>query len=343
MEHNYKSRNLKIALQILALAVLYALLLHNYTIFQRDVGWPTVLWVTCFDFVVYSISIYVAALLLLPRLFAKGRYLRFALAYALLVSFCAAALFVDDTLMLKLAGERETFADSLSYYVGAMRMVLLLSIAGMGIRGLVNWMSSTRQITEMREEALRTELALLRTQLNPHFLFNTLNHIFGHIDKSNKTARDMVLRFADLMRYQLYECDVALIDVSREVDCLQDYIELQRLRRNEHLDCQLRLQDSLTGFSIPPLLLLPVVENAFKHMSTDDGAFLHIEMNYRDHVFHFSCINRKAPIPISEPFRTNGIGLHNIRRRLELIYPHRHEFSIRDTSDTFSVQLSISI
>lgn len=147
-----------------------------------------------------SASIYVAVLLLLPRYFANGRYSRFVLVYAILVSLATFAIYIDDRLMLMQTGEVETGADTFYYCCSAAVRVLLLSMVGMGIHGLANWINSTRQISQMREEALRTELALLRTQLNPHFLFNTLNQIFGQIDRSNKTARDMVLRFSDLMR-----------------------------------------------------------------------------------------------------------------------------------------------
>jgi two-component system LytT family sensor kinase len=343
MEHRNRVSWIEICLQLLGLAVLYYLLLLNYSAFLPEIGRSKVLWVASFDFAVLTSGIYVTTRFLLPRVFAKGMYPGFALGYVLLVGLGALAIYIDDRLLLKQADETEGTADSLDYYFSAAGMMLLLTMAGVGIKGLSNWISSTRQISSMKEEALRTELALLRSQLNPHFLFNTLNHIFGHIDKSNKTARDMVLRFSDLMRYQLYECDVSLIDILREIDSLQHYIELQRLRRNEGLECYLRLEDSLVGFSIPPLLLLPVVENAFKHMSAGADAFLHMEMNYRGRVFHFSCINRKAELPVSEPFKTNGIGLQNVRRRLELIYPGRHELIVEDGADTFDVQLSISL
>jgi LytS/YehU family sensor histidine kinase len=195
----------------------------------------------------------------------------------------------------------------------------------------------------MREEALRTELALLRAQMNPHFLFNTLNLIYGHIDKENKTARDIMLRFSDLLRYQLYECDVSHIDIERELACLQHYAALQRMRRNEQLDYRLDLQGSLTGFSVPPLLLMPVVENAFKHMGSGKDSCLHMELRFTDRTFHFSCTNTKSTVPVSEPAKAAGIGLSNLRRRLELIYPDKHHLHVKDEARTFGVQLSIDV
>jgi len=254
---------------------------------------------------------------------------------------------IDDWIVLTPPAlkKEESVTDLLIFFLSSSGLMLIMSTVGTGIRGLTNWMRSVHQLNSLKQEKLGAELAFLRAQLNPHFLFNTLNLIFGHIDRKNHTARDMVLRFSDLMRYQLYECDASMVGIDKEVGYLQSFIELQKLRKNELLQCSLNVGPGVTGFGISPLLMMPIVENAFKHVggAADTSYFLRIDIQRSADELYFTCINTRAALPLADMPGNHGIGLRNVQRRLELLYPGRHRLSIRDAVNTFEVQLMIGL
>ena len=341
------SGKMQIGLQAILLAALYYFLFMSYTANIPEADRSTILWVVSFDFTVLTAGIYFSSRILLSRFFAKGRYVAFIIAYLLMVTVGGLAIVADDWIVLTPAEakEGEGLAEILTFFFSSAGLVMIFSLVGMGIRGIANWILSVQQLNKIRNERLEMELAFLKSQINPHFLFNTLNLIFGHIDKSNKMARDMMVRFSELMRYQLYECDVAMIDIEKELGYLDHYIEFQKLRKNEALDCRLRRSEGLSGFSLSPLLLIPIVENAFKYVSShrDKQNFLHIDVSRSGDNFVFSCVNTKTEYPLTEVVKTNGIGLRNVRRRLELIYPDRHRLDVRQDEDTFEVYLTITL
>jgi two-component system LytT family sensor kinase len=163
------------------------------------------------------------------------------------------------------------------------------------------------------------------------------------LDKQNAAARETLSKFSDMLRYQLYECNSHEIPVEKELNYLKNYVELQRLRKDEHYTIQLSCSEELTHFSLPPLLLLPLVENAFKHVShfSDNENLIKIDLDKKGQFFRFSVVNTKDNVlPKSE---NGGIGLKNVKRRLELLYKDRYLLDVIDTIDRFEVNLELKI
>jgi LytS/YehU family sensor histidine kinase len=196
----------------------------------------------------------------------------------------------------------------------------------------------------MAKEKAEAELNFLKSQINPHFLFNSLNSVYFLIDKENADARQALHRFSDMLRYQLYEANGEKIPVEKEIGYLKDYVNLQKLRKDENYSVAFNCSPDVKGFSIEPLLLIPFVENAFKHISHSNSRvnFVTLDLNRSNGLFEFRVENSaEKGMRTTEPH--GGIGLNNVKRRLELLYPGRHELIIADNGDKFCIDLKIKI
>lgn len=204
------------------------------------------------------------------------------------------------------------------------------------------WYTQREVLQQIRLEKLNTELDYLKAQMNPHFLFNSINTIFFQIDKENTEARETLGKFSDMLRYQLYECNGKEIAVEKELAYLKNYVELQKLRRNTHDIIDFSVADDIRNFSLPPLLLIPFIENAFKHVSnfTDRSNEIRIFLKRADSILRLSAINTCEDQSSAEQ---GGIGLNNVKRRLELLYPDRHTLAIKKTGEAFEVHLTLQL
>ena len=204
---------------------------------------------------------------------------------------------------------------------------------------------SQRKIIEIEKEKIENELNFLKAQNNPHFLFNSLNAIYFQIDRNNKDARETLMKFSEMLRYQLYECNADKIGIEKEIKYLSNYVELQKLRINDNYEILLNGAENIQGFQIAPLLLIPLVENAFKFVShkTDGTNKIIIDLFYHSDEFLYRIINTKEKIRQPVPNGEGGIGLKNVRRRLELLYPNAHELTIEDGDSLFTVTLKIMV
>jgi LytS/YehU family sensor histidine kinase len=198
---------------------------------------------------------------------------------------------------------------------------------------------------QLQKEKAQTELSFLKAQINPHFLFNSINSIFASIDKNNIEARSIVIKFSDMLRYQLYECNADQINFEKEFEYLNNYIELQRIRKDNNLTITTDLKGDLKGFTIAPLILIPFIENAFKYSSNhvDQPNVLQMIFTKEDAAFGFYCFNTKDQMISRKIFEEGGIGIQNVKRRLELIYPGRHALDINDNELFFEVRLKIEL
>ncbi len=207
--------------------------------------------------------------------------------------------------------------------------------------GLLLFIYRSRQsLREQQLETARTqaELAFLRGQLNPHFLFNALNSIYLLIDREPETAKDSLLGFSDLLRYQLYASEAATVPLSDEVAQLEKFATLSALRMEEDFTYRFD-QDPDDGRRVPPMLLLPIMENAFKY-SSGEGGYIQARIRLTEQATHFHLINRIGQYTAGAPGEgAGGIGLSNLRRRLDLLYPEGAKLTISREVGRFSVHL----
>jgi LytS/YehU family sensor histidine kinase len=179
-------------------------------------------------------------------------------------------------------------------------------------------------------------------QTNPHFLFNAINTIYIQIDDSKETAKHTLSTFSDMLRYQLYECNSEKVPIEKEIQYIRNYIELQRLRMDESYRIDFNYAAGLSGFQVAPFILLPFIENMFKHISNGlSPNIIRGELSSVNGALRFKGCNTKSKSTGNEI--NGGIGLANVRRRLDLIYPGKYSLDISDTESTYAVCLQIQL
>ncbi len=199
---------------------------------------------------------------------------------------------------------------------------------------------SQKKEQALRQEKLESELNFLKAQTNPHFLFNTLNNLYGLARNSDQNTAPSIMKLANIMRYILYECSAPLIPIGNEVTIIEDYIELERLRYDERLSVNFEKEIEDHQGAIPPLILLPFVENAFKHGASESRFDIQIDiaLKYASSKLEFNIENSKDH---DEDTLSEGIGLKNVKRQLDLIYGNNYHLEITAKSSSFMVALII--
>lgn len=216
--------------------------------------------------------------------------------------------------------------------------VLLVFAVKRGNQYLENFVQQKIQLEKISNDKLQTELKFLKAQYHPHFLFNALNTVYFQMDENIAEAKKTVEKFSELLRYQLYD-QQQTVPVSQEIHYLQNFIDIQQVRTSEKLQLYTHFDKGLNGQQVYPLLFLPLVENAFKYAGGD----YKIEINAiaGNSGIEFSVINSLPHQPVPE--KQNGIGLENLKRRLELLYPGRHELKTGKKNNHFIASLKINL
>lgn len=210
------------------------------------------------------------------------------------------------------------------------------------VRITMEWFKNERQKKEMEAEKLSSELAFLKSQVNPHFLFNILNNICSLARKKSDGTESAIIKLSQIMRYMLQDSKDEKVSLEKEVEYLQSYIELQRLRLPEQVKVDFASEGRPELFSIAPLLLIPFVENAFKHgVSYQEPSEIHIRLTCGEQLLSFSVVNSITKYHGDTTGQGSGIGLKNVMRRLELLYPGKHDLRISDEGNQYIVELKI--
>jgi two-component system LytT family sensor kinase len=225
------------------------------------------------------------------------------------------------------------FKWNLFYAFWFLLISILLSVSQ-------KWSEHKQQVKNSQISHLQTELKYLRSQMNPHFLFNGLNTIYSQIDMSNTQARNIMVQFSDLLRYNLYEADVDSIELGTEIKYLQNYVDLQRARSNENMNIELEIHIENGSLKIAPLLFMAFVENAFKFSTRDENInIIQIKLTEKNKTVSFECRNGYE----EEPPAARGIGLQNTIRRLDLLYKNRYELTMKNERGLYYVHLIVRL
>jgi two-component system, LytTR family, sensor kinase len=206
------------------------------------------------------------------------------------------------------------------------------------------WLQSEQRTKEIQNEKLQTELSYLKAQINPHFLFNTLNNIYSlAADRSEKTA-EAVMKLANIMRYVLSEARNDLVPLEKEIQFTSHYIELQKMRITDKTNVDFTITGDPTGMQISPLLFLPFIENAFKYgVSTREMSPIIILLEIKKDRIFLEVINNKHASSSMKSTDNTGIGINNTRRRLDLIYPDHYSLETTQTPTLYTATLSIDL
>ena len=201
-----------------------------------------------------------------------------------------------------------------------------------------------REAIRLRNEKLETEMKFLRSQINPHFLFNALNNIYTQVLIQSEDAPDNLLKLSAMLRYMLYECNAETVPLRKEIEYLQHYIDLKKLKDSSGLNIKVNLDNSQPELQIAPLLFVPFVENAFKHSKIEDlqNGWIEVELKTTPGSIQFE-VRNSCPAKSYTKDKVGGIGLKNVERQLQLLYPNQHDLQIDESADQFSVYLKINL
>jgi len=227
-----------------------------------------------------------------------------------------------------------------TWYLNSLRLVIIFTIYAVLIRLAIGWYETQKLKSELILQNQASELALLRSQVNPHFLFNTLNNIYSLVYQKSEDAPAALMKLSSIMRYMLYDATTDKVLLEKEIDYLQSFIELQKLRLRRQDCIALEITGSANGRTIAPMLLIPFVENAFKHgskLATGPNIKIHLAIEPQKIIFEVMNSLKKNTTGAKD--LTGGIGLNNIRRRLDLLYPGKHTLEIREDDNVFHIKL----
>ena len=290
---------------------------------------------------------------LLPKFIYQKKYGLFIACFLALLFVAGTAIILSQLRLLgtSVFAYRQNIAKYQEHFFywfwadlifGSYLLVFFISSVGAAVRFAFDRIKAMNRIEKLEKENIFAELDLLKSQVNPHFLFNALNTIYYKIDRTNQPARQTLQRFSEMLRYQLYECDKPYIPIEQELDFLRSYIDLQKERLNDNYEITCGGFEEIKGMMIAPFLLLPVVENCFKHISGSVGQtnYMAITCRKEDHSFLLTTCNS---IDGEQTKEKGGIGLMNIQKRLQLIYPGKHELLIEKTKTIFQLTLKIEL
>jgi LytS/YehU family sensor histidine kinase len=305
-----------------------------------------------------ALIFYLGYLWLVPSYFIQNKQIKyFLILVALILATYFLSDFVQRTVLFDQA-EEERFREAMKMITGNEIPVrsrtnafgffihfltsILLSGFAIGL-GMMDKLKQNEKVQkELEKEKLNSELAFLKNQVSPHFFFNTLNNIYSLIGIDAATAQESVLKLSKLMRYLLYESDHGETLMSHEIDFLNNYIDLMKLRLSPKVELQVDFPKDFADFSIPPLLFVSFVENAFKHgISHRERSFIHIRMAIEDGNIRFDAENSVGKSSQAGDMQHSGIGLENVRKRLGLLFPERHSLEITEEDAVFKVHLII--
>lgn len=198
-----------------------------------------------------------------------------------------------------------------------------------------------KSIIRLKNEKTKTELMHLKSQVNPHFFFNTLNNLYGLVGKDAKKAQELILKLSDMMRYSVYDGEKDTVFLSEEVIYLQNYIELHKMRYHKAIDIQFNIDITDNDYKVMPLLFIILLENAFKHgvENLRKNAYVHLNLTAHQNAINFKIENN---FDATEESQEEGIGLQNLKRRLELVYPKNHTLTTSKTDDVYYANLNIT-
>ncbi len=281
-------------------------------------------------FMAYSLMYFV-----IPRFIVKGKYLYGAIGVA---TICLLTALISSTITKYILNDiREAsfphWGEILKRWrTNSLWLGLLaglrggITIGGMAaaIKLMKYWYIKEQRNLQLQKENTESQLQLLKAQVHPHFLFNTLNNIYSHTQDTSPVGSKLVMGLSDMLRYMLYECNQPLVPLSKELEMIRDYVTLEKIRYGNRLDVQMHFPTESNNLLIAPLLLLPFIENCFKHGAshTLEQPWISLQITIQNTMMKMKLVNGK-PADYHPLKTSNGIGISNARKRLELIYPGR--------------------
>ncbi|GAB3906191.1 hypothetical protein GCM10028803_38170 [Larkinella knui] len=296
---------------------------------------------------------------LFPRYLDQGQYWKIVVG---VVVFSVLSAFASSALSAWVVTPLHNWLSTSRVRGGSLRYLLMAGFrGGITVAGFVAaiklvkiWYLKEQAYRQIEKEKFHAEMQLLKSQIHPHFLFNTLNNLYALTLQKSEQSPAVVLKLSQLLSYMLYDCNASEVLLEKEIAFMKNYIGLEQLRYGSRLDVSMNFHGNLQGIQMAPLLLIPFLENAFKHGTSEqlEQAWIFLDLAIDDQVLTFKLVNSRdtdafagTPAGATSVGATSvgGIGLQNVRKRLELLYPGRYELKIQPEEETFLVDLTLRL
>lgn len=307
-----------------------------------------------FDIAVYYLGVplffnliisYLHYFLIFPLLIEKKKYLKYTIWLIVSLIVLAFCRFTADTYFLMPRTPDQAYYSTI--HISRVLSVLwdfmtFLIFTGM-IKFTVDWFRVEDEKKQLKNEKLTAELNYLKSQINPHFLFNTLHNLNYLVQSRKEEASEVIIKLSNIMRYMIYDANHLSVSLSKEIKYMKDYINLERIRLNKPFKLTFNEEIKSESILIAPLLLIPFLENAFKHGVSDkaEDCWILVELGYVDGILMYKVANSKISVPSVK--EKSGFGLENLKKRLTLHYPNKHNLSILDQDKEFRIELKVNL
>lgn len=297
-------------------------------------------------YLLINCAIYFNLFVLAPRYLEKEQYRKYLTGIAFTTAFILAGIFILQATIFSSQG----LSEIKSPYLMLLNFTSSTLAIGMMLAGtstfllLRRWASDNQRISELESNTLQSELKHLKRQINPHFLFNMLNNANVLIKKDPEEASQLLFKLEDLLRYQINNSSEDKVSLSSDIRFLNDFLNLEKVRR-DNFEYVISKEGDIDRISLPPLLFIPFVENAVKHNpDSENKSYVYLSFKIRKNELDFQCINSKpAQQAVENKAKIGGLGLRNISRRLELLYPDRHSLEVKETETDYKVSLHLTL
>ncbi len=311
--------------------VFYTIKHHDHRVTESEIAY----------FINYVTAAYVISYILLPKFFYKKKFLRFSLYLIIVLSF---VIYIEEGIIEKIyfPTTRGKHFQNVIYGLGNCLPIITI-ITGFKF----GWDAFLKQheLDTLKSEVHESELMYLKSQINPHFLFNNLNNLYAYALENSPKTPEIILELSSVLRYILYECKENYVPLTNEINHLNEFIKLSKLQLEERGEVLFSADVKSSSYMIAPLILPVFVENAFKHCtsSLSNNASINIDLNVlEDGKLDFICTNSYSEQSNTQNL-SKGIGLENVKRRLELLYPHNYQLNINTKNDNYEVILQLQL
>lgn len=319
--------------------------LYRVSSYQRgeELDWSRVITIASIQVIFAAIISYANYFYLLPKLLENKKTLSYILQFILLFAIIITIRIIVDRYLHDSESSRSNYLHSTRYLVQVVTSNLFIVIFVGMLRFAKDWFELDAKRKEIEREKLLAEVNFLKAQINPHFLFNTLNNLYYLAYSKSDNTTEVIDKLSKMMRYMIYESNHSKVLLSKEIEYMQNYVSLERLRLNNETPVEFEVIGEPADNKIAPLIFITFLENAFKHgvSNTQKECWVRVSIDVKGKSCTYTVENSKIAERPSDP--KSGIGLANIKRRLELSYPENYKLSVQDLPDRYAVQLTLNL
>jgi sensor histidine kinase YesM len=341
------NRNRMLLMHLSFWCVYISFFLYQISRYQHEpeIDWSRVLIVVSIQLVFALIISYLNYFFLLPRFLKNRNVWRYLLEFILpFAAIMFVRLHIERYLIDGYSGKND-FLYTARFVVQIVTTNFFIVVFVGLLKFVVEWLELEARKKEIENEKLTAELNFLKAQINPHFLFNTLNNLYYLAYTKSENTTEVIAKLSQMMRYMIYDSNHTKVLLTKEIEYIESYISLERLRLNNQIPIDFTIEGNIDTVLITPLILITFLENAFKHGVTNNNpnAWVRISLQIKGNECTYTVSNSKIPSAQADNGGKSGIGLQNVHRRLALSYPNQYELNVDEQSDTYSVKLKLIV